>query len=112
MADRDIITLEISLNLDLNILVTCFSQNYLIVNSIKTQGMLLGSDTRVPEFFIGDTKVELANSLKNLGVTIDNKLIYCEHISNMLKKVYAKIGVLRRLKRLTPHNVSSSLYKA
>ena len=30
----------------------------------------------------------------------------------MLKKVYAKIGVLRRLKRLVPHNVSLSLYKA
>ena len=30
----------------------------------------------------------------------------------MLKKVYAKIGVLSRLKRLLPHNVSLSLYKA
>ena len=74
--------------------------------------MLLGSHTRVPEFFIGDTKVELANTLKILGVTIDNKLTYCEHISNMLKKVYAKIGVLRRLKRLMSHDVSLSLYKA
>ena len=99
--DRDITTLKISLNQDLNILVTWFSQNYLIVNSIKTQGILLGSH-----------KVELANSLKILGVTLDNKLTYCEYISNMLKKVYAKIGVLRRLKRLMPHNVSLSLYKA
>ena len=110
-SDRDI-TLEISLNQDPNILVNWFSQNYLIVNSIKTWGTLLGSHTHVLKFFIGDTKVELANSLKILGVTIDNKLTYCEHISNMLKKVYAKIAVLRRLIRLTPHNVSQSLYKA
>ena len=76
--------------------------------------MVLGSHTHVPEFFIGETKVELANSLKILGVTIDSKLTYYEHIhvSNMLKKVYAKIGVLRRLKRLMPRNVSLSLYKA
>ena len=86
-SDRDIITLEISLNQDPNILVNWFSQNYLIVNSIKTRGTLLGSHTHVPKFFIGDTKVELANSLKILGVTIDNELTYCEHISNMLKKV-------------------------
>ena len=33
--------------------------------------MLRGSHTHVPEFFIGDTKVELANSLKILGVTVD-----------------------------------------
>ena len=108
----DIINLETSLNLDLNILVTWFSQNYLIVNSTKTQGIILGGHTHVPEFFIGETKVELANSLKILGVTVDNKLTYCEHISNMLKKVYAKIGVLRHLKRLMPCNVSLSLYKA
>ena len=74
--------------------------------------MVLGSHTHVPDFFIGETKVELANSLKILGVTIDCKLTYCEHISNMLKKVYVKIGVLRRLKRLMPRNVSLSLYKA
>ena len=108
-SNRDIITLEIALNQDLNILVTWFSQNYLIVNSIKTQGMILGSHTHIPEFFIGDTKVELANSLKILGVTIDNKLTYRENISNMLKKVCAKIGVL---KRPMPHNMSLSLYKA
>ena len=60
--------------------------------------MILGSHTHVPEFFIGETKVELAtDSLKILGVTIDDKLTSCEHISNMLKKVYVKIGVLRRL---------------
>ncbi|XP_068717088.1 uncharacterized protein [Montipora capricornis] len=87
-------------------------KNYLIVNSIKTQGMVLGSHTHVPKFFIGETKEELANSLKILGVTIDSKLSYSEHISNMLKKVYAKIGVLRRLKRLMTRNVSLSLYKA
>lgn len=103
-SNRDIITLEIALNQDLNILVTWFSQNYLIVNS-----MILGSHTHIPEFFIGDTKVELANSLKILGVTIDNKLTYRENISNMLKKVCAKIGVL---KRPMPHNMSLSLYKA
>ena len=111
-SDLDSVTLEISLNQDLNVLVAWFSQNYLIVNSIKTQGMVLGSHTHVPDFFIGETKVELANSLKIFGVTIDCKLTYCEHISNMLKKVYAKIGVLRRLKRLMPRNVSLSLYKA
>ena len=74
--------------------------------------MLIDSHTHVPKFFIGDTKMELANSLKILWVTFDNKLTYFEHISNMLKKVYAKISLLRRLKRLMPHNVSLSLYKA
>ena len=106
VSDRDIITLEISLNQDLNILVTWFSQNYLIVNSIKTQGMLLGSHTHVPEFFIGDTKLELANSLKILGVTIDTTVnIY----PTSSRKSMPRLFFLRRLKRLMPHNVSLSL---
>ncbi|PFX20607.1 putative RNA-directed DNA polymerase from transposon BS [Stylophora pistillata] len=111
-SNRDIITLETSLNLDLDILVTWFSQNYLIVNSIKTPGMILGSHAYVSEFFIGDSQGELSNSLKTLGVTIDNKLTNSEHISNVLKKVYAKIGALRQLKRLMPHSMSLSLYNA
>ena len=73
-SDLDTVILEISSNQDLNVLVAWFSQNYLIVNSIKTQGMVLGSHTHVPDFFIGETKVELANSLKIFGVTIDCKL--------------------------------------
>ena len=108
-SNRDIITLEISLNQDLNILVTWFSQNYLIVNSIKTQGMLLGGHTHVPEFFIGDTKVELENSLKILGVTIDTTVNIYPTCS---RKSMPRLFFLRRLKRLMPHNVSLSLYKA
>ena len=39
-----------------------------------------------------------------MHVKLDNKLSFKEHISIMLKKVYSKIGALRRLKRLVPAN--------
>ena len=40
-SDRNIIASEISLNQDLNILVTWFSQNYMTVNSIMALMMML-----------------------------------------------------------------------
>lgn len=61
---------------------------------------------------IGGCPIEARDSLKILGVTIDKKLTFEEHISTVLKKVYAKIGALRRLKRLVPPDVSIFLYKA
>ncbi|XP_078363442.1 uncharacterized protein LOC144647519 [Oculina patagonica] len=60
---------------------------------------------------IGST-IEIMNSLKILGVQIDNKLSFKEHISVVLKKVYARIGALRRLKKLVPDYVAVLLYKA
>ena len=73
--------------------------------------MLLGSHTHVPEVFIGDTKVELENSLKILGVTIDTTVNIYPTCS---RKSMPRLFFLRRLinKRLMPHNVSLSRYKA
>ena len=50
--------------------------------------------------------------VKILGICLDNKLSFREHISIMLKKVYSKIGTLRRLKRLVPTNTMLLLYKS
>ena len=41
------------------------------------------------------TPVDINNHLKILGICLDNKLSFKEHISIMLEKVYSKIGALR-----------------
>ena len=47
-----------------------------------------------------------------VGVHIDNKLSFKDHISAVSTKVYAKVGALRRLKTLVPADVALMLYKA
>ena len=42
------------------------------------------------------------NSIKLLGVTIDNKLNFSVHINITCKKANQRIGVLMRLKNLVP----------
>ena len=56
--------------------------------------------------------IDLKEHLKILGVSLDNKLSFKEHISVMLKGVYAKIAALRRLKRLVPANTLLALYRS
>ena len=109
---HDITFLEISLNHDIDILLSWLSRNYLMVNNMKSQAMMIGDIAYNPQFIIGDSRVELSNSLKILGVIIDDKLTFADHIQSVIKKVYAKIGALRRLKKLMPVDVSLSLYKA
>lgn len=52
------------------------------------------------------------NSIKLLGVTIDNKLNFSVHINITCKKANQRIGVLMRLKNLVPTVAKLHLFKA
>ena len=103
--------LELSFNQDLQKLSTWFSSNYLTVNHSKTQAMILGNFNYQPVLSIGNSIIEIESFLEILGVHIDNKLSFKAYVSAILKKVYAKIGALRRLKRLVPPDIALILYK-
>ena len=47
-----------------------------------------------------------------LGVTLDKDLSYKDHISDQLKKAYAKASALRGIRRLLPLDAMIKLYKA
>ena len=82
--------------------MTWFSSNYPTVKQTKTQAMTLGNFNYEPALSIDNCTIEIKSFLEILGVHIDNKLSFKTYISAILKKVYAKIGVLRRSKRLVP----------
>ena len=64
------------------------------------------------EFFVDPQQViDIKPILKILGVTLDNKLSFKDHVTITLKKAYAKIAALRRIKRLIPSSIMISLYK-
>ena len=46
-----------------------------------------------------------------LGVCIDVTLSFKDHLSTVLRKVYAKVGALRRLRKLVPADISLMLYE-
>ena len=72
--------------------------------------MILGNSSYRYDLEFAGTPIDINNHLKILGICLDSNLSFREHISIMLKKVYSKIGALRRLKRLVPANIMLLLY--
>ena len=111
-SNTDISALELSLNKDLENLSSWFASNYLSVNSKKSQAMIPGKHSHEPALYIGDSVIEISGFLNILGVRIDHKLSFKDHLSTVLRKVYAKVGALRGLRKLVPADISLMLYKA
>ena len=55
------------------------------------------------------SSLERQESIKYLGITINQNLLWSDHISNLSKKVNRRIGLIRRLKHLTSHNARITL---
>ena len=111
-SDQCSASLELSINTDVKVLDHWFRDNYLTVNAGKAQAMVMEKTDYDYDLKVGDTSIQIAMALKILGVTLDKRLTYEDHIKEMLKKVYAKVAALRGIKRLIPVEVGVKLYKA
>ena len=63
-------------------------------------------------FILKNTRIEFLQSIKILGDTLDKDLSYKEHISDQLKKAYAKASALRGIRRFLPLDAMIKHYKA
>ena len=52
------------------------------------------------------------NSVKFLGVILDNGLTWRDHIMSISKKVSKCVGILSKLKSILPSSVLKALYNA
>ena len=80
-----------------------YRSNFLKGNFDKYQTMTLGNkDNDMDSIIIDDYEVKSANCLKFLGVYIDNKLRFDEHIASICKRSSQRVGVLTRLRNMIP----------
>ena len=103
--------LEFLLNKDTEVLAQWFSDNFLQVNASKTQTMSLGRSQYAYDFHLNNNIIQNENTLRILGVTLDNNLTFKPYVNEILKKIYAKIATLNRLKHFVPKYILVSLYK-
>ena len=73
--------------------------------------MVLGKSTHHYDFKFNGAPIDIKEHLNILGLHLDNKLSFQEHVSEILKKVFAKIAALRRLKRPVPSSTLLVLYR-
>ena len=69
--------------------------NYLKANPDKSQLLLTSKDQA--SIKIDDTDMKSSSSKKLLGVLIDNKLTFNEHVSKLSKKASNKLHALARI---------------
>ena len=74
--------------------------------------MILGKSRYAYNLTVEDQAIEIEPTLNILGVTLDKNLSLKPHVDFMLKKAYAKITALRRVKHLVPSDVVITLFKA
>ena len=84
------------------------TDNYLQLNDDKTKEKVIHTAKAPPTFnrtFIRGQPVELVNSFKYLGLTIDNKLNFNKHVITTHKRAHHRLYVIRKLKSLSvaPH---------
>ena len=59
-----------------------------------------------------NNEVDVNDTLKILGVTLDRRLNFVAHVSEQVKKACAKASALRMIRRFIPLDVMCRLYKA
>ena len=92
-----------------------FLANKLKLNVDKTCCMLFKSKNKnIVEndvnIFINNSKIPVVHSTKFLGVIIDDKLIWKNHIDGICSKISKAIGVINRVKHILPLNILVQLY--
>ena len=81
--NSNVSALELSLNQDLETLLSWTACNHLSVNKRKAHAMVLRNIPRESVFYTGHSAVEISCYLKILGVHIDNKLSFKDYLSTV-----------------------------
>ena len=65
-----------------------------------------------PSLVFNDTKVQLANNQKHVGLILDSKLDFNEHIDNKMKKCNKIIGIMKRISLILSRKSLLTIYKS
>lgn len=98
-SDKSIETVIKCLEEDSKSLINWFSDNKMQANPDKFQALAIGKRTHEKKivFNINDVNISCEDEVKLLGVTIDYRLNFNTHISNICKKAARQLNVLKRI---------------
>ena len=90
--------------------------NRLAVNPAKTNSMLfsnvLKSEDIHNRIYLNNSNVQHASSVQFLGVEIDKKLKFKNHINNITNKISKNTGILYKLRSSVPTNTLVCIYRS
>ena len=96
-----------SLEDESDVAIDWFTVNHMIANPGKFKAVILkkdGTDTTGTTLRINNKSVDSSSDVRLLGVTIDNKLNFSKHISELCRKAASNINALKRFKKYISDN--------
>lgn len=100
------------LKLSSDSLITWCSDNQMEANPIKFQALISGEDETHEIRLTEEVTIDTENSVKLLGIQLDNKLTFTEHISNITIKACRQLNCLKRLAHALDVPSKSQIYKS
>ena len=96
-ADKNLDVLKCCVEHDLNIILDWFRANSLTLNVEKTNFLLFAPDKRKHAVYLNVDKVTIcpSNKTKFLGVILDDKLEWTEHVKSILTKMKRNYNLMR-----------------
>ena len=80
-----------------------------MIRANNTRKSFLVANQRDQQFYFNVSKTF---PQKHLGVILDFKLTFEEHLNNVLAKVNKAVGLLRKLRNILPRTTLITIYKA
>ena len=100
---------------DIIVSMNWFKRNSLKGNPEKFQSMLIsshGCDVDGLMINVENTIISSSEAMKVLGVKIDDKLNFTEHISDVCTKTGRQLNILQRLKKVLDYKIRMTIYKS
>ena len=110
--------LEALLNSDLDNIYQWLVANKLTLNVSKTEYMIIFSRHNLskinmdPKIKIGGESISRVKTTKSLGMVIDDKLKWEDHIDSISRKVSSGIGAIKLIKSYVPKDCLNQIYNA
>jgi hypothetical protein len=102
------------LNAELRNISSWLCTNKLKLNASKTKAMWMNNKSVVDlsriNLIIDNNRIEVVSNIKYLGIVLDNKLDFKEHVNYIIKKIARKVGVLSRLKNILSRRAKIMIY--
>ena len=90
-----------------------FKTNQMVVNALKFQVILFGVNSNENIVLeVAGCSIDVANSVTLLGVTIDSKLTFNQHVLKICLKANSKISAFSRISKYLYEKQSLILYNS
>ena len=111
-AGKDLINIKKKLLISVNKVIDWYRANNMKVNPDKFQCIVFGNVEDPGEFVIDNQTIIPESTVKLLGLNIDSKLNFNNHVSYICQKASRQVNVLARLSRVLNENSKMLLYNS